>query len=1079
MKHRLWMAALLILAFPVPAGADWVATGTFKYQDRPFGPSGFTGILVDLPIRRAVVQVVDQDNLSVIATGGTDSLGNFSILVTDALSRPVYVRALSYASDSTLYHLQVRSGLGGALFGVTSAAVPNHDPNSNLVFNAGAPLVATAQSVGEAFNILDCLQNGIDYAAAINGARPSEVLQALWNPGSVDGTYFTRSPGIGQPSLIHLLGEDGFSDAVINHEQGHYMASIYSADNSGGGPHFLGDNQQDMRLAWSEGWATYFGQSVRRFFHLSNPTYYVDLYGRSGTGNALNFSYELETPSVSAIGGASEVSVQAALWDLGDGPSTPDVHPGVDDDSLSLPDTNTWDVFRNYLPGNAPVSIETFWDGWFARGWGHLAGMTSTFDLEKMEFFPDQSENDNFAARAVTIPTDGAPTGHTFYAIGGGADPDWVRFQGTAGVTYIIETNGLIGGADTFLQLLSATDTTSVIASNDNRGGGDQSSRVDFLAPATGAYLLRCSHTSSGYGRSGRYGSYELRITRGTPSTASFEDVTTPSGTGNGANGRGVAWGDYNNDGYPDVYACNTGRDVGTGQVNRLYRNHAGTSFSEVAATTGVQAGLEQHEGAAWGDYDNDGYLDLAVLSVETIHLFRNNGAPGFDFTEVTQLAGLAATGSGRTVNWVDYDNDGYLDLFVVNYGAAARLWRSNRNGTFSAVTAGVELNAHAFSAAWTDYDRDGRPDLAMGLDGDSDARSVRLFHQGPTGQFEDVTGGAGLAEATGRIFGLAWGDYDADGFPDLVACNETGFNLLYRNRGDGSFEERGHAANVQGGFSATSPAWLDMDNDGDMDLYVSNFGKPTNMYDNLTGAAFTPSTQASLDAASRAVAAADFDRDGSMDLYVATQSANALWRGTAVPGTHYLELHLRGRQTNRSAIGARVMAAAGDRRAWREVNGGQAWGSQPMQTLHFGLGSAPRADSVVIYWPSRKITRLLNVPGDVFVNADEDTTSSIDTTRVPAVAALGQNTPNPFAGETRIRFDVPRGATRRVRISIYDVTGRLERLLVDRDFAPASGLEARWDGTLSDGRPARMGVHFYRLEVNGQALTRKLMLVR
>ena len=172
-------------------------------------------------------------------------------------------------------------------------------------------------------------------------------------------------------------------------------------------------------------------------------------------------------------------------------------------------------------------------------------------------------------------------------------------------------------------------------------------------------------------------------------------------------------------------------------------------------------------------------------------------------------------------------------------------------------------------------------------------------------------------------------------------------------------------------------------------------------------------------------------------------------------------------------------MVAAGDRRAWREVNGGQAWGSQPMQTLHFGLGSAPRADSVVIYWPSRKITRLLNVPGDVFVNADEDTTSSIDTTKVPAVAALRQNTPNPFAGETRIRFDVPRGASHRVRISIYDVTGRLERLLVDRDFAPASGLEARWDGTLSDGRRARAGVHFYRLEVNGQALTRKLMLVR
>ncbi len=1081
MMRRLWMAALLALACSTPAHANWVATGNFKYQDRPFGPAGFTGNIVDLPIRGAVVQVVDQNTQAVLAAGGTDTLGNFSIPVTDSQSRPVYVRAISYTADSTLYHLQVRASLGGALFAVASAALPNHDPGANLNFNGGSPMVAPAHSVGEAFNILDCLENGIDFVAAVNGARPDGPLHALWNATSLDGTYFTRASRPDLPSYIHLTGEDAYSDAVINHEQGHYMASIYSQDNSQGGQHFLGDNHQDMRLAWSEGWATYFGQSVRRHFRLSNPTWYADLNGESGTGAALNFSYEIETPSVTAIGGASEVSVQAALWDLVDGPSTPDVHPGVDDDPLSLPDTNTWDVFKNYLTGNGPVTIEAFWDGWFARGLGHQAEMITTFGLEKMQFFPDVYENDDFASRAVTALTDGTPSAHTFYIAGGGADADWVRFQATAGATYIIETNDLVGGADTFLQLLAAADTGSVLTSSDNRGGGDLSSRLDFAAPSTGAFLVRCSHTASSDGHTGRYGSYELRITRGIPSASTFQDVTSGSGTGNFANGRGVAWGDYNNDGYPDLYVCNTGGTVGTGQVNRLYRNQAGSSFSEVAATVGVQAGVEEHEGAAWGDFDNDGYLDLAVVSVGGIHLFRNVGAPDFNFADVTQAAGLIASGSGRTVNWVDYDGDGYLDLFVVNYGAASRLWHNNHNGTFTAVTVGLELNAHSFSAAWTDYDHDGRPDVALGIDGDVDGQSVRLFHQGPAGQFEEVTGGAGLTGASGRIFGLAWGDYDGDGFADLVACNETGLNLLYHNRGDGSFEERAHAANIEGGFSATSPAWLDVDNDGDLDLYVTNFGNPTNMFDNLTGGSFTLSTQGSVSAASRAVAAADFNRDGAMDLYVSTQSSNSLLQGVPVAGNHYLELRLRGRQSNRTAIGARVMMAAGSRRAWREVNGGQAWGCQPMQTLHFGLGTAAQADSVVIYWPSRKVTHLVHVPGDVLVNADEDTTSSVDTTvTAPAAAALRQNYPNPFKGETRIRFDVPRGAaSRHVRLAVYDVAGRLERVLVDADLAPAAGVDARWDGNLSDGRPAHVGVHFYRLEVSGQALTRKLMLVR
>ncbi|MBI5837984.1 MAG: VCBS repeat-containing protein [Candidatus Eisenbacteria bacterium] len=1068
---------VLALLAAAPARADWTATGVFQYADRVYGPGGFTGATANLPIRRAVVQVLDATTGSVLASGGTDATGAFSLNVPDAQTRNVYVRALTYAADSTLYRLRVASDPGsGSLFAVASAAVNGHAPTTPVNFNGGAPMVAPMRSVGEAFNILDCLENGVDYLAAINrGARPSpsQALVAYWNLGTTDGTYYTGG-------TIHLTKDDAYSDPVINHEQGHYMAAMFSRDDSPGGTHYLGDNTQDLRLSFSEGWATYFGQSVRRSMGLSNPSWYCDLFGEAADPG-LNFSYEIETPGIGAIGAASEVSVEAALWDIVDADPAPDISPPVLDDSLALPDTLTWDVMRRYmpvLPGGQWATLEGFWDGWFARGWGHPVGLISIFQRERVEFYPDGYENDNFAVRAAVGVTDGTPTRHTIYP---GGDADWVRFPVSAGQAYVVETTGLVGGCDTYLQVYFP-DTLTQAGSNDNRAVGDPSSRVNFTAPSTGTAYVKGTRV----GLVGRYGSYDLRVTAGTPTAASFTNVTTAAGVSNGGNSRGVAWGDYNNDGYPDLYVCNTGAAAGSGAADRLYRNNAGANFTDVTASTGTAAGTEQHEGAAWADFNNDGNLDLVVVSIEGIHLFRNGGPAGYTFTDVAATAGLTAGVSARSVSWVDFDGDGYTDLYVTSYGGTNRLWRNNGDGTFTLVTRGVEFTGYTFTAAWCDYDQDGRPDVALGLDGDVAGEAFRLFRQKSDGSFEDVSSGAGLAGLRGRIFGLAWGDYDGDGVLDLAAANQGGNNYLFHSRGNGTFVESAFEANVQGGLGGASPAWLDADDSGNLDLYVVNFNNPASLFDNLNGRSFTTSGLANVNAASRAVAAADYDRNGAMDLYVATQSSNTLYRGTVPSGRHWLELTLRGRQSNRSGIGARVVASVAGRHMTREVSGGQAWGSQPSAVVHLGLGTSVQADSVRVVWPSRKVTLLTHVTADQVLAVDEST-SVADSPGVPPPgrAALWQNTPNPFnplsTGHptTAIRFDVPVGAgSQAVKIAIYDVLGRLETVLLDELRQPGAGQTVRWNGRLSDGRLAPDGLHLCRLSVGSEVRSRKIMVV-
>jgi len=265
---------------------------------------------------------------------------------------------------------------------------------------------------------------------------------------------------------------------------------------------------------------------------------------------------------------------------------------------------------------------------------------------------------------------------------------------------------------------------------------------------------------------------------------------------------RGSAWGDYDNDGYPDLLAYGP-------SGCRLYRNLCGTGFEDVTTPSGLDGSLICR-GVAWGDYDNDGYLDLyVVISDEVNRLYHNLGDGSFE--DVTDPSGTGDAGPGPAASWVDYDLDGYLDLYVVNSGYPGRLYHNMGDGTFSDVggAAGVDPVGEFSFAAWGDYDGDFFPDLYLV---NSSGKNI-LYRNMGDGTFEDVSAKAGVDDPGNGACAL-WEDFDGDGRLDLYVVNSPGPNLLYVNGGDGGFREAGRDLGVANSGPGKHACALDYDND-------------------------------------------------------------------------------------------------------------------------------------------------------------------------------------------------------------------------------------------------------------------------
>jgi hypothetical protein len=421
---------------------------------------------------------------------------------------------------------------------------------------------------------------------------------------------------------------------------------------------------------------------------------------------------------------------------------------------------------------------------------------------------------------------------------------------------------------------------------------------------------------------------------------------------------------DANGDGHEDIFICNGYED----QPNVLYINQGDGTFLVDEGILSDEAA--QSLGSSWGDYDNDGDLDLYVANVgmenNSNYFYTNNGDGSF----TKETTGVIVTDSHWSIScsWVDYDNDSWLDLFVANFDSPNDLYHNNGDGTFTAVTTGeiVMENFASFGHAWADYDNDGWQDLfiANNYYDTLPAHNNSLFHNNGDGTFTKITDGE-IVNDNAESHGVSWGDYNNDGWIDLFVTNHdwniNQKNFLYKNNGDGSFTkvlDPELEADENTSFGST---WLDVDSDGYLDLYYSNNRsglRENGLFINNGDNTFTRdiSDPSTLDAfRSHGCASGDTNNDGRPDLFSASFSTshfNGFYLNNGSEN-NWITLELIGTESNLSAIGARIELISGGLLQSRQVSAQTGFYSQNSFKQFFGIGSETSISSIVIYWPS------------------------------------------------------------------------------------------------------------------------------
>ena len=495
--------------------------------------------------------------------------------------------------------------------------------------------------------------------------------------------------------------------------------------------------------------------------------------------------------------------------------------------------------------------------------------------------------------------------------------------------------------------------------------------------------------------------------------------------------GPGVAFIDYDNDGWPDIFLVNGTDWPGHGQKRstpKLYHNNHDDTFTDVTHKAGLDVEMFGM-GVAVGDYDNDGYDDLFVTAYGQNRLFHNNG--NGTFTDVTQRVGLQGPKEFSTsAAWVDYDKDGHLDLVVANYvqwtpeadlyctldgksksyctpesykGTAVRLWHNRGNDTFEDATqkAGLgDATSKTLGVAVLDYDNDGWPDLLFS----NDTQPNKLCRNNGNGTFSEKAVVAGVAFSEDGVaragMGVDAADYDHSGYTSVLITNFSNQMIsLYHNEGKGLFvdeaprSEIGRASLLTLGFGCF---FFDYDLDGWPDVLIANghvdddiqkvqanvsYAERPHLFRNVGKGKFAEVTQSmgatfASPRVGRGAAYADINNDGRLDLLLSTNGGLVyLFRNEAssvAAANHSLRVKLIGTKSNRDGIGATVKLTAGGETQTQMLRSGSSYLSASELVLTFGLGPRDKTDSIEIRWPSGQLDRLSAVPAGATINVTE-----------------------------------------------------------------------------------------------------------
>jgi enediyne biosynthesis protein E4 len=443
-----------------------------------------------------------------------------------------------------------------------------------------------------------------------------------------------------------------------------------------------------------------------------------------------------------------------------------------------------------------------------------------------------------------------------------------------------------------------------------------------------------------------------------------FTDIAASAGVVGGDGWQGVSFADFDNDGDEDIFIVSH-----DGPPGALFQNNGDGTFTNITSTAGLSE--TQNEGGVFGDYDNDGLLDLYVSNEGAPNfLFHNNGDE--TFTDVSEGSGANHSGLAISSPFGDYNNDGLLDIYVVNLSGPNALLRNNGDGTFSNVTdaAGVGNTGSGITAVWSDFNLDGRLDIYVANQDEN-----VLYENNGFGVFTDVTTAAGVGTNL-TSEGTASADFDNDGDFDIYVANNGSDDILYRNNGDGTFTNISASAGITNSGASLGVAFGDVDNDGWQDIMIVNSANANVLYHNNGDGTFSDiSASAGIedpDGEGQGTAFGDIDNDGDLDIFVTNLNLqNRLYRNEG-NANNWLNVNLNGQASNKFGIGVRVKVKAGGMWQTREVDGGSGFSSQNSIPLEFGLDQTTVVDSVVVYWSSGLMSVETMVPANGSITITE-----------------------------------------------------------------------------------------------------------